>query len=112
MSFHHNIYCDRRVYDKVGKWYNPLSLCYEPFYYFIKEPFTMVSEYRNGREELATTGTITVFGAKPFAKEDKVILENETEYKIIGFSPKYFESNILVKDMLKQRIAEIDLVLE
>lgn len=105
------ILCDRRVYDKKGKWKSPNNNVEENIYYFIKEPLTLVPSFVNGREELKETITITVFGAKPFCKEDKVTILNGTTYKIQQMIPNFFEPNILVRDMLKPRIESYDLVL-
>lgn len=104
--------CDRRVYDKKGKWLNPLTKIVENVFYFEKEARTMVSTYVNGREELKETLTITVYGGKPFAKGDKIALETGEEFRIEGYIPKYFESNPLVKDLVKPLVAEMDLILE
>lgn len=112
MSFKTPIYCDRRIYDKKGKWKSPNQDIEENIFYYVKEPLTLVAEYNNGREELKETITITVFGGKPIAKEDTITLENGVEYKVVNFVVRYIESNILIKDMLKQRIANMDLVLE
>ena len=104
--------CDRRTFDKKGKWKSPNNDIEENIYYFIKEPLTLSNEFVNGREELVETMTISVFGGKPIALKDKVKLANGTEYEVVGITPNFFESNILVKDMLKERIASMDLVLE
>lgn len=112
MSFKTPILCDRRVYDKKGKWKSPYNDIEENIFYFIKENLTLVPSYRNGREELKETLTITVFGGKPFGKEDLVTLANGKKYRIQQITPIYIEHNILVVDMLKQRIASCDLVLE
>ena len=112
MSFKTPILCDRRVYDKKGKWFNPLKGLYENIFYFVKEPSTLVATYINGREELKETMTITIFGGKPIAKEDTITLENNSDYKVVGLTIQYVESNVLVKDLLKPRIAQMDLVLE
>lgn len=112
MSFKTPILCDRRVYDKKGKWKSPNNDIEENIFYFIKENLTFVPSYRNGREELKETLTITVFGGKPFSKEDLVTLANGKKYRIQQITPIYIEHNILVVDMLKPRIASVDLVLE
>ena len=111
MSFKTPILCDRRIYDKKGKWKSPNNDFADNIYYFIKEPLTLVPSYVNGREEMKETITITVFGTKPFAKEDKVTLSNGISYKIQQIMPNEFETNILVKDMLKPRYESTDLVL-
>lgn len=112
MSFITPLLCDRRVYDKKAKWKSPNNDITENIFYFIKEPPTLVASYVNGREELKETLTITAFGGKPIAKEDKITLESGSTYKVVGIVIKYFETNILVKDLLKPRIAEMDLILE
>ena len=106
------ILCDRRVYDKKGKWKSPNNDIAENIFYFIKEPLTLVPSYVNGREQLKETLTITVFGGKPFAKEDSITLDTGITYKIQQMTPNFIEHNILVVDMVKPRIASIDLVLE
>ena len=112
MSFKTPIICDRRIYDKKGKWKSPNNDIVENVFYFIKEPLTLQPSYKNGREELTETITITVFGSKPFAKEDSITLDNGTTYKIQQITPNYIEHNILVKDLLKPRIESTDLFLE
>ena len=112
MSFKTPILCDRRIYDKKGKWKSPNNDLEENIFYFIKENLTLVPSYRNGREELKETLTITVFGGKPFVKEDVITLDNGTQYRIQTITPSYIEHNVLVMDILKPRIASVDLVLE
>lgn len=111
MSFKTPIVCDRRIYDKKGKWQNPNQDYDENIFYFIKENLTLVPQYVNGREELKPTITITVFGGKPFAKEDVVIIHCG-KFRIQEITPNYVEHNNLVVDLLKPRIASIDLLLE
>lgn len=106
------ILCDRRIYAFKGKWKNPQEDVPSNIYYFVKEPLTLVPSYVNGREQYKERIVITVFGNKPFAKEDKVTLQNGVVYKIIQKTPNFYEPNILVRDMLKPRIESIDLVLE
>ena len=106
------ILCDRRVYDKKGQWKSPNNDIAENIFYFIKEPLTLVPSYVNGREQLKETLTITVFGAKPFAKEDSITLDTGIKYKIQQMTPNFVEHNILVVDLLKPRIVSMDLVLE
>lgn len=112
MSFKTPILCDRRVYDKRGKWKSPNNDIEENIFYFIKEPLTLVESYENGREQVKETMTITVFGGRPIAVHDIITLQNGTSYRVQNFTIRYFENNIYVKDMLKQRIENIDLVLE
>ena len=106
------LFCDRRIYDKKGKWKSPNNDVAENIFYFIKENLTLVPSYRNGREELKETLTITVFGGKPIIKEDEITLNDGKKYRVQQIIPNYVEHNILVIDMLKPRIASIDLVLE
>lgn len=112
MSFKTPILCDRRVYAFKGKWKSPNNDVEENIFYFIKQPRTLVASYVNGREELKETMTITVFGSKPFAKEDTIKLTDGSKMKIIAFTPNELEPNILVRDMLKTRYESIDLILE
>lgn len=112
MSFKTPIICDRRVYDKKGKWKDPRQDLYQNVFYFVKEPLTLVPSYVNGIEELKETITITVFGGKPIAKEDDITLDNGTKYKVIQITPNYITHNVLVADLLKPRIESMDLVLE
>ena len=112
MAFITPILCDRRIYDKKGKWKSPNNDIEENIFYFIKENLTLVPSYHNGREELKETLTITVFGSKPFAKEDVVTLDNGVKYRVQEITINYIEHNILVKDLLKPRIESMDLVLE
>lgn len=112
MSFKTPILCDRRVYDKKGKWKSPNNDIAENIFYFVKEPLTLVPSYRNGREELKESITITVYGGKPFAKEDEITLDTGVTYRVHQMTPNYIEHNVLVIDMLKPRISSVDLVLE
>ena len=112
MSFKTPIFCDRRIYDKKGKWKSPNNDIAENIFYFVKEPLTMVPSFNNGLDELKETITITMFGGKPIIKDDEVTLENGVTYRVINITVNYLESNILVKDLLKQRIESMDLVLE
>lgn len=106
------IICDRRVYDKKGKWKSPNNDIAENIFYFVKEPLTLVPSYRNGREEMKETLTITVFGSKQFAKEDEVTLDSGVKYRVQEITYNFIEHNILVKDLLKPRVESCDLVLE
>lgn len=106
------IICDRRVYDKKGKWKSPNNDIAENIFYFVKEPLTLVPSYRNGREELKETLTITVFGGKQFAKEDEIVLDTGVKYRVQEITANFIEHNVLVKDLLKPRIESMDLVLE
>lgn len=112
MTFKTPILCDRRVYDKKGSWKSPNNDHEENIFYFIKEPLTLVPSYSNGREQLKETLTITVFGTKQFVKEDYVTLATGEKYRIQQITLNYIEHNVLVMDLLKQRVESCDLVLE
>jgi hypothetical protein len=113
MSFKTPILCDRRIYDKRGKWKSPNNDIAENIFYFIKEPLTLNVQYDSyGREQVSETLSIVVFGGKQFIKEDTVILETGEEYKITNIIVNYAESNIMVKDLLKPRIESMELILD
>ena len=113
MSFKTPVLCDRRVYDKRGKWKSPNNDHCENIFYFISEPLTLTPSYdMNNREQLKETISITIFGGKPIAKEDSVILENGQEYKVQTITINYIETNVYIKDLLKPRIESMMLVLE
>lgn len=112
MSFKTPVICDRRIYDKKGKWKSPNNDIAENIFYFIKEPLTISSEWNNGKEELVETMTITIFGGKPIAKYDLVYLENGAKYRVDSITINYVESNIALKDLLKPRIESMELVLK
>lgn len=113
MSFKTPIICDRRVYDKRGKWKSPNNDIAENIFYFVKEPLTLTAKYDNyGREDMIETLTIVVFGGKQIIKEDAITLETGETYKVVGVTINYAEHNIMVKDLLKPRIESMELVLE
>lgn len=113
MSFKTPLLCDRRVYDKKGKWQNPNQDLAENIFYFVRTPRTLVPSYdTNGREELAETMTIVVFGGKPIIKGDFITLETGEKFQVAGITANYFEPNILIKDMLKPRIESLELELD
>lgn len=113
MSFKTPLLCDRRVYDKRGKWKSPNNDIAENIFYYVKEPLTLTPSYDPyQREQLKETTTIVVFGGKPIIKEDTIELETGVEYKVVGITINFFESNVLVKDMLKPRIESMQLDLE
>lgn len=113
MSFKTPIFVDRRVFDKKGSWKSPNNNVAENIYYFIKEPLTMEHRYDNyGREEMVETMTIVIFGAKPIVKEDTIVLATGETMKVSNMTINYAEHNVLVKDMLKERIESIEVVLE
>ncbi|MBO7536255.1 MAG: hypothetical protein J6T34_03850 [Bacilli bacterium] len=113
MSFKTPIVCDRRIYDKKGKWKSPNNDIAENIFYFVKEPLTLIPTYERGQQQLKETMTITVYGSKPFAIEDKITTDFGKSYRVAQIlEVNYIESNILVKDMLKPRIESTTLVLE
>ena len=112
MSFKTPFLCDRRVYDKKGYWQNPNQDVKDTFFYFVKEPLTLVPRYDNyGREQMEKTMTIVVFGSRQIIKEDTLFLENGETFKVENITLNYFESNVLVKDMLKPRVESMELTL-
>lgn len=111
MSFKTPYLCDRRVYDKKGYWKNPNEDGLTPFFYFIQQQPTLVSSYSNGLQELREEVVIVVFGSHPFTENDKVNVLGR-EYLIKEITPNYLEHNILVKDMLKDRVGSMQLTLE
>lgn len=112
MSFKTPFLCDRRVYDKRGKWQNPNNDIPTNIFYFIKTPKTLETDWESGREEFKETMTIVVFGGKPIAKDDVIITETGETYRVSSIVVNYAEHNILVKDMLKPRIESLELTLE
>ena len=80
--------CDRRVYDKRGKWKSPNNDFYENVFYFVKDPLTLVPSFENyGREQLKESITITIFGGKPIAKEDTIVLEDNHIFNAEAVEP-------------------------
>ena len=112
MSFKTPFLCDRRVYDKKGKWKSPNNDIEENVFYFIKDQLHLTSSYVNGREEIKEELTIVVFGGKPIAQYDFITLDTGKKYVVSNISYNYVEHNILVKDMLKPRIANMEISLE
>lgn len=109
MSFKTPILCDRRLYDKKGKWKSPNNDITENIFYYIKEPLTLTTEYHNGREEIKESLSIVVFGGKPIAQYDKINLDNGKEYTVGEITYNFVEHNILLKDMLKPRVASMEI---
>ena len=44
-------------------------------------------------------------------KEDTLVLETGETFKVDTITPNYFETNVLVKDMLKPRIESMEITL-
>lgn len=112
INFKHRFACNRRIYDKKGSWKSPNNDVAEPIFYFISTPLTLTPSYKSGREELAETMGITVYGGKPIAKEDDITLEDGRTFKVVEITPNYVEENIALKDKMKPRIGSMILALE
>lgn len=103
---------DRTIYAFKGKWQNPQQDIPSNIYYFISNKPTFSIEYNNGREEMTQTLEVTCYGEHPFCINDIFTLQNGEQKRIVGVANNYFEPNIAVRDMLKQRIESQILVLE
>lgn len=107
-----DIFVDRRVYAFKGKWKDPKQDIERTCYYFVKEN-TLVESYENGKETIKPRITIVVFGEFPFCARDIFTLQDGSKLRIQGSpSINYVESNITIRDMLKQRIGSMVLILE
>lgn len=111
-NFKSRFACDRRVYDKRGLWKNPNNDVPEHIFYFVKTPLTLTPSYKTGREELAETLVITIYGGKQIAKEDNITLADGREYKVTEITIHYIEESSMLRDRLKPRIECMDLSLE
>lgn len=105
-----NILVDRRVYAYKGKWKSPKQDLENNIYYFINEN-TLVESYENGRGQMKPQITITIFGEFPIIANDTITLQNEETYRVQNITKNYFENNILIRDMLKQKVESMTLVL-
>ena len=113
MSFKTPILCDRRVYDKKGKWKSPNNDYEENIFYFVREPLTISQSYDSyGREQMKETTTIVIFGGKQIVKGDKITLENGSKYMVEGITINYAETTVMIKDLLKPRIESMERRLE
>ena len=112
LGFKNALFVDRRVYDAKGTWKNPQQDIEDVVFYFVSTPLTISQEWKNGREQLVETTEITVFGEKPIAVRDLITLKDGTKYEVTKIVVNYFEPNIMIKDMLKQRIESQTLTLE
>jgi len=106
-----NLLVDRRVYPFKGTWRDRLQDIDRVCYYFVETPLTLVESFENGRECLKPQITITIFGEFPICTHDLFTLQNGETYKVSGINANYLESNIAVRDMLKQRIQSMSLTL-
>ena len=103
---------DRTLYSFKGKWQNPQEDLPTNIYYFVSQRPTFTNEWENGREVLKEVMEITCFGEHQFCVSDIFTLQNGETKRIINIANNYFEANIAVRDMLKQRIESQILVLE
>ena len=110
-AFKTPILCDRRVYDKKGSWKNPQNDIADNIFYFVKEPLGLTTSYINGREEIKESVTIVVFGGKPMAQYDEITLDNGKKYSVQNITYNFVEHNILVKDLLKPLISNMEIEL-
>lgn len=99
-----SIIVDRKLYTFKGKWENPQQDLHDNIFYFISQPATLTTEWKNGREELVQVLEITCYGEHPFAINDVITLQNGEKFRVESIINNYFEANIAVRDMLKQRI--------
>ncbi len=105
-----NFFVDRRVYPFKGKWKDPKQDLERNIYYFVNS-HTLVESYENGRGQMKDQITITIYGEHPICANDKFYLDNGDDYKVQDITKNYFESNILIKDMLKPKVESMTLVL-
>lgn len=106
------ILVDRRVYAFKGKWKSPNNDISESIFYFISNKPTLTTRYINGKETIEQVIEITCYGEHAFAIEDEIVLQTGERFMIDGIANNYFEPNIAVRDMLKQRIESQILVLK
>ena len=104
--------CDRRVYSYKGQWKNPNNDHPVTIFYFISTPMTLVTTWENGSEQVKSTLGITIFGEHAFCTHDIIKLQDGTEYEVHDVTNNYFESNIQIRDMVKQRVGSQEVTLE
>lgn len=102
---------DRRIYAFKGSWKSPNNDYGENIYYFISLQPTLTTELKQGREQLVQVMEITCYGEHAFVEGDYFYLQDGTKRRIEGITNEYLESNIAIRDMLKQRIGRQVLVL-
>lgn len=107
-----NLLVDRRVYAFKGTWKDVSQDLSRLVYYYVEKPMTLVEDFKGGRETLTPQITINVFGEFPICVHDIFTLQNGERYKVEDITFNYFESNILVRDMLKQRVQSMTLTLQ
>lgn len=111
LGLKNNLLVDRRTYTFMGHWKNPQQDLESVVYYFVSQPMTLVNEWRNGREQLVPQLEITICGEFPIVCGDYITLQNNEVKRVEGISLNYFESNIAVRDMLKQRVESMVITL-
>ena len=106
-----SLFVDRVAYPFKGKWKDPKQDLDRNIYYFINEQ-TLVEAYENGRGQVKPQITITLFGEFPIIANDEIVLETGEKYKVQETPMlNYYESNILVRDLLKPRVESMTLTL-
>ena len=103
---------DRKVYSYKGKWKSQKDDYETNIYYFISTPMTLTGSWENGRETMTPTIGITAFGEHAFCRHDIITLQDGSEFEIVDVTNNYFEPNIQVRDMLKQRVESQEITLE
>lgn len=103
---------DRRVYAYKGKWKSQKDDLEVNIYYFISAPMTLTESWENCRETIKPTIGITSFGEHAFCTHDIITLQDGTTFEIKEFTNNYFEPNIQVRDMVKQRVESQEITLE
>lgn len=106
-----NLFVDRRVFCFKGKWKDPRQDIERNCFYYIKEN-TLVEDYRDGKETLSPRITIVVFGEYPMCEHDTFTLQTGETYRVGNIILNYVETNILVRDLCKQRVESMMVVLE
>lgn len=106
------IICDRKIYPFKGKWKNANEDKETTIFYDITRPITLITDYRNGREEVKPTMEIVVFGEHQFCNRDIITLQDGTKLRIDGITPNYMEHSIYVRDILKPKVESILVSLE
>lgn len=108
---------DRRIYRFKGYWKQVNNDKLVVFFYFMQDGFpTFTQSFENGIEQLKITYKIQVYGNLHFTKGDIVILNkdsfDEVELKVYNTKPKFYEPNVLIADLVKQRVESTELLLQ